>query len=128
MKRVDHLANIIFCSRNFIASTEKDIFHCEREEMYTKIIRVMGMLMFLISKTWKPRCQTCQNALKNYHVFKYPRYFLPCLYGTRGCLEGIPDKHCAIGQRGKKYKYFIEEIAAVLPVAGIPELIAGFVF
>lgn len=105
----------LFTERN--RSITDDILHYEKEKLVTKTIRVMGVVMFLISKTWAPKCQKCQQALQYYETF---RYVLPCL-------DGIPGKHCVIGQQGKLRKTCIEELAVFIPVADIPELIANFI-
>lgn len=114
---VNKLADELHFAR-LIDRTESSVPHLEQEKQYKKIVRVLGILLFIISKTWIPNCRTCKEML-DHMAFKYHHYPLPCCFG-------FYDEHCSLGKRGKKLASIMEEVAVVLPVADIPEYIIEF--
>lgn len=95
-----------------------DIEHYNQEQQWSFTSRVMGMLMFQISKTWWPDCPTCRDVIRIDGYLFHVEYFPRCSYSWKPL--------CPAGLRGKEL-HLLARVVEVLPVSYVPELILQYV-
>lgn len=102
---------------------KKFIRHYLQEQQFLYTSRVMGMLLFLISKTWLPTCKICKETIDHKSFSHQEQSMFPCCYPYRKIFG------CNIGRLGREAfeeeSQILEAFAKHLPVEGIPEMVVN---